>query len=203
MSPLCVKLISMPQPLRRLILASTSPYRKKLLAQLGIPFETLSPLLDETPFKTLGLAPEQLSQVLAEEKAKAIHADADSVVIGSDQVAVFRGKILSKPKTGPIAVEQLKSLSGQVHELYTAVSVLSREGTWSHINKAALHMRELTEQDIVDYVSQDNPLDCAGSYKIEAAGIRLFSAVTCSDWTGIQGLPLIQLTNRLRALKLL
>lgn len=181
-----------------LILASTSKYRGALLAQLGWDFEAMAPGVDEDQFKNKNLSPEKLAMLLSQEKALAVFKKRnDSCVIGSDQVCSLGSDILSKPHTSENAVKQLLSMQGKTHELLTAVTICSPQGTKSFINKTVLHMRSMNEKEISDYVSADLPLDCAGSYKLESRGIKLFSRIEMSDHTAIIGLPLIELTSSL------
>jgi septum formation protein len=183
-----------------LILASTSKYRANLLSQLGWEFMTEAPGVDEEVFKGKGIPPSELALKLSELKAKAVFdRHPNSWVIGSDQVCTLEGKILSKPHTKERAVEQLQALSGKIHELLTAVTIASPRGVESFLNTTSLTMRPLKKEEIQRYVDKDLPLDCAGSYKLESFGIKLFSKIEMDDHTAIIGLPLIELCNRLVA----
>lgn len=189
----------MPHPL---ILASTSKYRRELLSHLGMPFTSVAPEVDEDKFKDSGLSPEELSKVLSEAKAFAVFSKhPDALVIGSDQVLNLQGTILGKPGTESKAIEQLTHMNGLTHELITAVTLFGPNNiNLTFVNTTVLHMRELSLRQITEYVEQDKPLDCAGSYKLEARGIRLFSKIEMTDHSAIIGLPLIELTNHLMAL---
>lgn len=189
------------QPLKQpfpLILASTSKYRGALLAQLGYPFEAVAPGVDEDKVKGNGVSPSELAVTLARYKAEAVFARyPEACVIGSDQVCRLGNKILSKPGTKEKATEQLSYMQGKSHELLTAVSVISPKGEHAFLNRTVLHMRPLTLKEIHHYVASDLPLDCAGSYKLESRGIKLFEKIEMDDHTAIIGLPLVQLTTTL------
>lgn len=185
----------MPYPL---ILASTSKYRSALLAQLGLEFEAVNPGVDEDKIKTGTHTPEELALILSRLKAEAVFVRRpNSCVIGSDQVCHLSGEIFSKPHTIERASEQISIMQGKAHELLTAVTIFSPSGVESFVNKTTLHMRRLTLSQINSYVKNDLPLDCAGSYKLESGGIKLFEKIEMSDHTAIIGLPLIELTSRL------
>jgi septum formation protein len=187
------KSLNMPYPL---ILASTSKYRSALLSQLGYEFETTSPGVDEDIVKSGLKSPSEIALTLSRLKAEAVFSlKPNACVIGSDQVCSFEGRILGKPHTKELAIEQLSSLQGKKHELLTAVTVICPEGHESFVNRTILQMRALTLEDIKSYVSYDLPLDCAGSYKLESRGIKLFQKIEMSDHTSIIGLPLIELTS--------
>ena len=188
---------------RTIILASTSPYRKQLLAQLHVPFETVDPNIDESPAKALSTNPAELTQNLAEAKAKAVAAlRPHDIIIGSDQCISIDGKLLSKPKTTEAAIQQLTTLSGRTHKLVTAVCVLdaASELLDTTIVTHELTMRSLSEEQIQRYIHVDQPLDCAGSYKLESLGVALFEGVSGPDPTSIVGLPLMSLVSMLARL---
>jgi septum formation protein len=183
-----------------LVLASTSSYRRALLERLGIAFRAIDPGVDEAAYKTRGLPPRELAEALARAKAEAV--DVDGIVIGSDQVATIDGAILGKPGTVASGIAQLELLNGREHHLITALAVRHRGGTIVHTDVTTLAMRCLSAEAIARYVEADRPLDCAGSYKIEARGIALFERIDTADATAIVGLPLIALTTILRSLGL-
>lgn len=140
-----------------------------------------------------------LTETLAREKAKSVFdKNPEGLIIGGDQVSLFQNEILGKPGTIEKAVEQLLKLQGSSHELVTSTCLISkdRETLWTEITK--LTMRALTEEECLSYVKKDNPLNCAGSYKIESLGISLFERIEGDDQTAIVGLPLIRLTTELR-----
>lgn len=187
--------MKMPNPL---ILASTSKYRGQLLSQLGWDFSQMNPGVDEDKIKTGVLAPIQIAQTLALYKAQAVFAlRPDACVIGSDQVCALEGRLFGKPGTEERAAEQLALLQGKSHELLTAVTIISPAGTEAFVNRTVLHMRPLNLRDIHSYVTFDRPLDCAGSYRLEGRGIKLFQKIEMTDHTAIIGLPLIELTTTL------
>lgn len=187
--------LKMPYPL---ILASTSKYRSALLAQLGHEFEAVNPGVDEDKIKDGTYSPEELALTLSRLKAEAVFVRRpDSCVIGSDQVCQLNGEIFSKPHTIDKAREQISKMQGKAHELLTAVTIIYPEGSESFLNRTVLYMRPLTLPQINSYIKNDLPLDCAGSYKLESSGIKLFEKIEMSDHTAIIGLPLIELTSRL------
>ncbi|RUL88419.1 Maf family protein [Tautonia sociabilis] len=184
-----------------LILASTSPYRRELLSRLRLPFHCLPPGVDEDAMHRLGLPPAELAGRLAEAKADAIaRHHPGAVVIGSDQLVAFDGRVLGKPGSPDRAVEQLLTLSGREHELITALAVRLGDRLIRHTEVARLRFRPLSRPELERYVAADLPIDCAGSYKLESLGIALFDRIDCPDHTAIVGLPLIALTTILRDL---
>ena len=184
-----------------LVLASTSKYRRALLQQLGEPFETAAPGVDETIAKASGAPPRQVVEELALQKARAVWAARPGdVVIGSDQAAVLDDEILDKPGTEANAVAQLQRLRGRQHQLITAVAVVHPGGRARFTDVTNLVMRRLEDCEIASYVQRDQPLDCAGSYKFESCGDALFERVETRDETAIVGLPLARLRATLRAL---
>jgi septum formation protein len=188
-----------PDP-RPIVLASTSPYRKAQLARLGLPFHTADPSVDESPFKQRGLPPDQLVAELSRAKARACAAAwPNAVLIGADQCAELDGEILGKPGSVSRAVAQLRRARGRTHRLLTGVCVLdaTTSAEMVHVDEHRLTMRALTDAQIRDYVEADQPLDCAGAYKIEALGIALFERIEGCDASAITGLPLMMLTTML------
>lgn len=184
-----------------LILASTSPYRRQLLDRLGIPFRCVSPGIDEDDAKRRISDPEALVQQLAVAKSQAVARQSPgAVVIGSDQTATIDGEILGKPGSPEKAVEQLERLVGRTHELLTAICIVRQcdNRQLIHLDRTRLTMRPLSRSELERYVALDQPTDCAGSYKIEAAGITLFERIETADFTAITGLPLIATVTMLR-----
>jgi septum formation protein len=182
-----------------LILASTSPYRRQLLARLGLPFECVAPEVDET--RLPGEPATQLAARLARRKAEAVaHRYPGAVVIGSDQVALRGLDVLGKPGTVERCREQLQASSGQVVVFQTAVHVIDATtgSADSHIDRTVVVFRELTAAEIDRYIERDRPLDCAGGFKAEALGIALFESIESSDPTGLTGLPLAWVCAALR-----
>ena len=185
------------------ILASTSPYRRRLLSRLGIEFDVASPSCDEDAVKeehaTRGSTVAEIAADLADRKAASLEGiAAESIVIGSDQIAHLDGRVLDKPGSVPRACEQLGFLAGRTHELVTAVTVRRGTKVRRHTDVTRLTLRPLAPAEIAEYVEADSPLDCCGSYKIESRGIALFDRVETEDPTAIEGLPLIAVARFLR-----
>lgn len=181
----------------KLILASTSPYRKELLSRLAVPFEAMKPLIDEEKEKDPSLGPHALAEHLAALKAKSL-ASAEALVLGGDQLVAFEGDILGKPGTQERAIEQLSRLSGETHELVTAICLAKPDGSLlRHLDVTRITFRKLSRAQIENVVRLDNPVDCAGSYKIERHGISLIEDLDTQDFTAIQGLPLLALSGML------
>ncbi|MFO1321543.1 MAG: Maf family nucleotide pyrophosphatase [Burkholderiales bacterium] len=182
----------------RVVLASTSPYRRELLARLRLPFDVASPGTDESP--RVGEAGIQLAQRLAREKAEAV-ADRypDRTVIGSDQVAMLESLRLDKPGTRDNAIAQLTRASGQTVVFHTAVCMVSRHRSLltEAVDTTSVTFRHLDAPLIERYVDLEQPFDCAGSAKVEGLGIALIDGVETSDPTGLIGLPLIAVTRML------
>lgn len=185
---------------RRLVLASTSAYRRELLGRLGVPFDVARPETDESPLP--GESPAQTAMRLAAAKARAVaSAFPDALVIGSDQVASCEGRRLDKPGAFDRAVEQLAFLSGKIASFDTAVCVLdSLSGrAETRVVPCRVHFRQSDSARIEAYVRREQPYDCAGSAKAEGLGIALISRIETSDPTALIGLPLIMLTEMLEA----
>jgi MAF protein len=184
----------------RLILASTSPYRKAILEKLDVPFEVAAPQVDETPLPQE--SPAQLVQRLAEAKARAV-ADAhrDALVIGSDQVAVIEDRILGKPGDHARAVQQLQQASGRTVQFYTGLCVCNGASgeCKSAVEPFDVEFRTLSDELIEDYLQKDQPYNCAGSFKSEGLGIVLFERLHGDDPNTLMGLPLIRLIRLLEA----
>jgi len=185
--------------MRRLILASSSPYRRALLDRLGLPYEALSPDIDESAVP--GEAVEQLVQRLALGKARAIAAQhPDALVIGSDQVAYLDGQLLTKPGDHDRAVQQLQQASGKAVVFHTGLCLLdamSGEALCEDVTYS-VHFRVLTAVEIEAYLQRERPYDCAGSFKSEGLGITLFERLEGDDPNSLIGLPLIRLCAMLR-----
>ncbi|MBS1178778.1 MAG: hypothetical protein H6R06_3190 [Proteobacteria bacterium] len=182
-----------------LILASTSRYRRELLARLRLPFEVQSPEVDETARP--GEAPVALAQRLALAKAQAVaELRPEAVVIGSDQVADLDGHALGKPHTHERAVQQLRLMRGHKVLFHTAVAVVRRASGFEQaaLCSVAVRFRELGDDEIEHYLRTEQPYDCAGSAKCEALGIALLSAIDSDDPTALVGLPLIRTSELLR-----
>ncbi|CAB5697095.1 Septum formation protein Maf [Delftia tsuruhatensis] len=189
-----------PGPGRPLILGSTSRYRRELLERLRLPFQTLSPEVDETPLA--GETPLDLSLRLARAKAHAVAArHPQAVVIGSDQVPELDGQPLSKPGNHERATEQLRLMSGRQMNFHTAVSVVCLETGFAETDVVTVQVRfrELNDAEIERYLRAEQPYDCAGSAKSEGLGISLLDAIVSDDPTALIGLPLIRTCQLLRA----
>ncbi len=194
-----------PSPLfppRNLVLASTSRYRKELLARLRVPFEAVDPDVDEDAYKDLGLSPQHLVRSLAEAKARAAgRLRPDSLIVGGDQCASLDGHVLGKPGSFAGSVDQLTMLAGRTHLLVTALCLFNP--TTGQCNTVVdvheMTMRPLDREQIRRYVELDRPMDCAGSYKLESLGVALFEHVAGSDPTAIVGMPLMRLVSMLDA----
>jgi len=187
-------------PYSSLILASSSPFRKELLSRLHLPFDTVSPDIDET--RMSDESAEQYVQRLALEKAQVVAQDnVDSVIIGSDQCAYLNGQILGKPGTHENAIKQLQQARGQEVIFYTGLCVMQLSSGFSQVDciQYRVGFRELTDQQIEHYLTTEKPYNCAGSFKSEAYGISLFSYMSGDDPTSIIGLPLIRLISMLEA----
>jgi septum formation protein len=183
-----------------LILASTSRYRRELLERLRLPFATVAPEVDETPYP--GETPQQLACRLAMEKARAVAArHPQAVVIGSDQVADLDGQALGKPLVHDIAVQQLQRMQGQQVVFQTAVAVVCNAKKFAQMDLAQVRVRfrTLSADDIEAYLRAEQPYDCAGSAKSEGLGITLLDAIDNDDPTALIGLPLIRTCQMLRA----
>ena len=182
-----------------LILASTSRYRRELLTRLRIPFEVVSPDVDETPQP--GEAPAALAQRLALAKARAVAVQRpDAVVIGSDQVAELDGQPIGKPGTHERATAQLRLMRGRSVVFHTAVSVVRGDTGFARtlLAPVTVRFRDLTDAEIERYLRLEQPYDCAGSAKCETLGIALLDAIDSDDPTALVGLPLIRTCELLR-----
>lgn len=182
----------------RLILASTSPYRRMLLKRLGLPFETVAPEVDETPFPLE--SPEALAVRLSILKSKAgALGRSDGLIIGSDQVACLGKILIGKPGTPEKALQQLKSASGQTLTFYTGLAMTDAASmdTETALDVTRVTFRALTDDMILRYLDRETPYDCAGSFKAEGHGITLMERIESEDPTGLIGLPLIALTKLL------
>jgi septum formation protein len=185
---------------RALILGSTSRYRRELLERLRVPFDVVSPDVDETPLT--GEAPHALATRLALAKAKAVAAlHPHAVVIGSDQVADLNGEPLGKPGTHERAVLQLQRMRGQTVVFQTAVSVVCVDSQFEQTELAQIKVRfrDLSDAEIEAYLHAEEPYDCAGSAKSEGLGIALLDAIDNDDPTALIGLPMIRTARLLRA----
>ena len=209
--------MSTPQPgHRRLVLASTSRYRRELLARLELPFDAAAPdfdeLAEEPRFAELG--PERFALHLARGKAESLRAGfPDAWILAADQVAVIGGEgpdegppeLLHKPGDEARAIAQLLRLRGRTHRLISGIVLVDGASGETHelVDRQRLRMRAFSEAEASEYVRRHRPLDCVGSYRIEDAGSKLFAAIESADFTGIIGLPLIAVGQLLREVGLL
>ena len=182
-----------------LVLASTSAYRRARLARLRLEFDCVPPDTDETPLP--GETPPALARRLARLKAESVAAGRpESVVVGSDQVALLGAQVLGKPGTIERCIAQLRESSGRELLFLTAVHLVGPRGATveSHLDRTVVRFRRLDDAEIARYVSAEQPLDCAGGFKAESLGISLFERIESEDPTGLTGLPLIWLCGALR-----
>jgi septum formation protein len=193
----------MPEPLspghRRVVLGSSSPYRRELLSRLKLEFDVDLPRVDETP--RAGESPKDLALRLALEKARAVaERHPDAAVIGSDQVADLDGEPLGKPGTHERATEQLRRMSGRVVVFQTAVAVICRAVGFEQVDLAPVRVtfRRLSDEEIEHYLRAEQPYDCAGSARSEGLGIALLESIENDDPSALVGLPLIRTARMLR-----
>lgn len=185
-----------------LVLASTSRYRRELLARLTPSFRTFAPEVDETPLADE--TPSALASRLAIAKARAVAANCpQALIVGSDQVADLGGRALGKPGSVDAARAQLAASSGRSVVFHTALCLIDTRvephRTYAETDVTRVFFRSLGADEIERYVAAENPLDCAGSFKAEGLGISLFERIESSDPTTLIGLPLIALARLLRA----
>ena len=182
-----------------LILASSSTFRQALLKRLHLPFESISPQVDESIHS--GEIPIDYVTRLAQSKAKAVAIQhSDALVIGSDQCAYLDGEILGKPGTKDRAVGQLKNASGKEVVFYTGLCVMQTATGFEETDFVKYHVgfRDLDDNQIERYLEAEQPYNCAGSFKSEGLGIALFSHMRGDDPTALIGLPLIRLVSMLQ-----
>jgi septum formation protein len=180
-----------------LILASTSAYRKELLERLRIPFEVVSPQVDETPLT--GESTLELALRLANAKATAVSKEHPNAwVIGSDQVADLCGAAIGKPGNFERALAQLQLMRGQIVTFHTALCLMKGETQTTLNIPTAVTFRKLADDVLESYLLAEEPYDCAGSAKSEGLGITLLESIQSDDPTALIGLPLIALTGLLR-----
>lgn len=183
----------------RIVLASTSRYRAELLRRLLDDFEQIAPEVDEP--ELAGESPAARAERLATHKAEAVASSLhDALVIGSDQVAALGNAVLHKPGSIELAHQQLRASSGNTVDFHTGLCVIDtrdgrRESVLDHTRAV---FRTLTDDEIERYVAREQPLDCAGSFKSEGAGIALFERIETVDPTALIGLPMIALARLLR-----
>lgn len=182
-----------------IILASSSPYRRELLAKLTLPFDSSSPDIDESAKDKE--SPHQLVERLAQEKAKKVaETYPNALIIGSDQVAIIDDVIMTKPHTHENAIQQLKQSSGRTVTFLTSLCLLNSqtEQVQSSVTPYSVEFLDLSEAQIESYLQKEKPYHCAGSFKSEGLGITLFKRFHGEDPNSLIGLPLISLTHMLR-----
>ena len=182
----------------QIILASTSPFRKSVLEKLGLAFDCHAPEVDETP--QAGETPAQLVERLSIAKAQAVAAHyQQGLIIGSDQVAVIEDEILGKPGNHENAVAQLERAAGKTVTFLTGLAVVNAASGAIHAEVVPfkVEFRQLTRQQIVNYLNAEQPYNCAGSFKSEGLGIALFERLEGDDPNTLIGLPLIRLIRML------
>ena len=188
--------------MRKLVLASTSPYRRELLDRLGVPFETASPRFEERVDQRV--SPELLVKHLALGKAQSLGEHyPDALIVGADQIFVNpRGVMVGKPGGFEAARGQLAGMSGRRSLFYTGIALYdSAEGqSLTDFSVTAVTFRQLSDAEIRTYLLRERPYDCAGSFKIEGLGITLMEKVEGDDYTALVGLPLIRLNHMLMAM---
>lgn len=183
----------------RLILASSSKYREMLLHRFNMVFDCQPPNVNES--RKINESPIDLVSRLAREKAAVVsQQNPKAIVIGSDQVAVFDGRVVGKPGNHPAAKKQLETFSGNLIEFQTAVSVqcLFTGFEELHIDSTRVRFRSLLDDEIERYLRAETPYDCAGAFKGESLGITLFESIKTDDPTALIGLPLIHTAAMLR-----
>ncbi|MCU0951176.1 MAG: Maf family nucleotide pyrophosphatase [Burkholderiaceae bacterium] len=182
----------------RIVLASTSPYRRELLSRLRLPFDCVAPQVDETALPAE--SPRVTARRLAQAKAEAVAmSHPDAIVIGADQVADLEGEPLNKPGGHAAALDQLLRLQGRIAVFHSALAVATAGGRSVVVDciPTTVRFRTLGRAQLDAYLHLDQPYDCAGAAKIESLGIALLAWVRSDDPTALIGLPLIRLTELL------
>lgn len=182
----------------KLVLASTSVYRKELLSRLGLSFVTVSPKCDESSLADE--TAEQLVARLAQLKALSVTQQfPDSIIIGSDQVASLDGMLLTKPGNHANATRQLEQASGRKVVFYTGLCVMNTTNfeSWVKVCPYTVYFRKLSSAQIEAYLERETPYDCAGSFKSEGLGVALFEKMEGDDPSSLIGLPMIALVGLL------
>lgn len=188
--------MAIPEP-RRIVLASTSRYRRELLARLRLAFDAVAPDVDEAALPDE--PPEALAVRLARAKCDAVvRRHPEALVIGSDQVAELDGRALGKPGGREAAFAQLRACSGRAVAFHTAVQLRGGDRAEALLDRTVVHFRALRDDEIGRYLDAEQPYDCAGSFKVEGLGACLFEAVENRDPTALVGLPLVALAAALR-----
>ena len=186
------------EPQIELVLASSSPFRRRLLGQLSVEFRTLNPEIDESPLP--GEEPQMLVRRLAIAKARAVVSRAPTaLIIGSDQIAIHRGAIVGKPRDHADAVAQLLSSSGKTITFFTGVALLNstNNSLQTKVVPFNVSFRPLTREKIEHYLEREKPYGCCGSLRADGLGIALLNRLRGDDPTALIGLPLTVLTQML------
>jgi len=187
----------------KILLGTTSKYKRALFNKLGLEYEVANPNFNEKLFlqENPDLIPIQYSEVLAKKKAMSLAKDhTDMLIIGSDQVCLMGNEVFHKSGDYEGALKTLLKLNGKTHQLYTSYYIYSCEKTTQYTNVTNLTMHDLEIEEIKRYIKLDQPYDCAGSYKLESYGATLFKKIETEDHHCIIGLPLLNLAKDLRAL---
>ena len=182
----------------RIVLASTSIYRRQLLARLGLSFEVINPSVDETPQR--GEEAPALVARLAEEKARSAgHGEGEALIIGGDQVAVLDGNILGKPGSAEVNRRQLRQSSGRRVQFHTGLCLFATRSQRTQVEVVpfAVTFRPLSDEQIAAYVDREQAFDCAGGFRCEGLGSALFERMEGPDPSALMGLPLLRLTHML------
>ena len=183
----------------QLILASTSPFRRELLSKLGLPFVTVNPATDESVVH--GETPETTALRLSEAKARAVASQyPDALIIGSDQMAFIDDQVFGKPGTHDNAVKQLKTMRGRTVNFFTGLCLLNTQNGRAQLRGVPMLVtfRNLSDEEIENYLQKEKPYNCAGSAKSEGLGIALIERMQGEDPNALIGLPLIALCDLLR-----
>ena len=181
----------------KIILASQSPNRQKLLSKIGLHFETFSPNIQEEDF-TDAKNPESSCLIVAKQKAlKAQSLFPSKIIIACDQMVYFNNQIFGKAHNTKEAIQTLQTLQDQTHTLLTGLCMLWKDKEYSYLCKSKMTMRKLNTKQIQSYILKEQVLKCAGSYRVEALGISLFEKIETEDFNSIEGLPLIRIINQL------
>lgn len=188
-----------------LILASSSSYRAQVLSRCGIPFKQINPILDEAGLKNQ-LIQKKLSGIevadeLSRQKGLSLAPSyPEATIISGDQLVLFENEILGKPETHEKAMYQLSRLNNKTHQLITSTTMIHKNQIFHDTHITTLKMKNLSLSEIDRYLKLDQPYDCAGSCKIEKHGLTLFESIIETDFSAIEGLPLIWITNTLKGL---
>lgn len=187
-----------------LILASQSPYRRQQLENFGFKFTAASPTVDEDQLKKEGPADlTELTRFLSEKKARSLQSQfPGALILGSDQLVELDGERLDKPGSEPKAHAQLTLMAGREHRLITSLAMVRDSQIHLFTDVTRIRLKELSSRMISAYLKTDRPFDCAGSYKIEKAGMSLVESIDSQDPSAIQGLPMLSLMRGLEKYKI-